>query len=199
MNVLEIFDNIGRIYFVFLNVVTPVFILVLIGYHIGPRLQVEARSLSRPAYFVFVPAFVFNIISKTQIEAELAFQMVAYIFVVQLAVAFLGFLVAKALRQSKDVTAAFVLIATFGNVGNFGLPLIEFRLGEASRIPATIYFLAIVFISFVICVGVASWARSGGITAVFSVFKTPALLALIPALAFNMLKYRYFCHVCVVC
>jgi predicted permease len=98
----------------------------------------------------------------------------------------LGFLVAKALRQSKDVTAAFVLIATFGNVGNFGLPLIEFRLGEASRIPATIYFLAIVFISFVICVGVASWARSGGITAVFSVFKTPALLALIPALAFNM-------------
>ena len=186
MNVLEIFDNIGGIYLVFLNVVTPVFILVLIGYFIGPRLQVEARSLSRLAYFVFVPAFVFNIIRKTQIEVELAFQMVAYIFVVQLAVAFLGFLVGKALRQSKDVTAAFVLIATFGNVGNFGLPLIEFRLGEASRIPATIYFLAIVFISFVICVGVASWARSGGVTAVFSVFKTPALLALIPALAFNM-------------
>ena len=51
---------------------------------------------------------------------------------------------------------------------------------------STIYFLAILFISFVICVGVASWARSGGVTAVFSVFKTPALLALIPALAFNM-------------
>ena len=65
-------------------------------------------------------------------------------------------MVAKALRQSKEVSAAFVLIATFGNVGNFWLPLEEFRLGEASRIPATIYFLAIVFISFVICVGVAS-------------------------------------------
>ena len=141
MNVFELFDNIGGIFFVFLNVVTPVFILVLIGYFIGPRLQVQARSLSRPAYFVFVPAFVFNIISKTQIEADLA---------------------------------------------NFGLPLIEFRLGDASRTPATIYFLAIVFISFVICVGVASWARSGGMTAVLSVFKTPALLALIPALAFNM-------------
>jgi predicted permease len=42
------------------------------------------------------------------------------------------------------------------------------------------------FISFVICVGVASWARSGGVTAVFSVFKTPALIALIPALVFNI-------------
>ena len=84
MKVLEIFDNINGIYFVLLNIVTPVFILVLISYFIGLRLQVEALSLSRPAYFVFVPAFAFNTISKTQIEAELAFQMVVYIFTVQL-------------------------------------------------------------------------------------------------------------------
>ena len=64
--------------------------------------------------------------------------------------------------------------------------MIEFLLGEASRIPAKIYFLAIVFISFVICLGLASCARSGGMTAIFSFFKTPALLALIPALAFNL-------------
>ncbi|HBR60417.1 MAG TPA: transporter, partial [Deltaproteobacteria bacterium] len=77
MNAFLLFDNISGIFFVFLNVVTPVFILVLIGYVIGPRLQVQARSLSRPAYFVFAPAFVFNMIIKTKIEAELAFQMVA--------------------------------------------------------------------------------------------------------------------------
>ena len=46
--------------------------------------------------------------------------------------------------------------------------------------------MAIVFISFVICVGAASWATSGGMQAVFSVFKTPALLALIPAMALNL-------------
>ena len=186
MNVFDLTENIGRILFVFINVVTPVFVLVIIGYFIGPRLQVEARSLSRPAYFVFVPAFVFNIISKTQIEAYLALHMLGFIFVAQIAVAFLGFLVAKALRQSSEVTAAFILIATFGNVGNFGLPLIVFRMGETARTYATVYFVATVFISFVICVGVASWARSGGVTAVFSVFKTPALLALIPALVYNI-------------
>ena len=64
--------------------------------------------------------------------------------------------------------------------------MIEYKLGEISRIPATVYFLAILFISFVICVGAASWARSGGLQEIFSVFKTPALLALIPALAFNI-------------
>ncbi len=179
-------ENIGGIFLVFLNVVTPVFILVVIGYFVGPRLKIEARSLSRTAYFVFIPAFVFNIISEAKIDSELALQMLSFILVAQIAVALLGFLVGKALRQSREITAAFVLIATFGNVGNFGLPLIVFRLGETARTYATVYFVAAVFISFVICVGVASWVRSGGVTAVFSVFKTPALLALIPAMAFNL-------------
>ncbi len=179
-------ENIGGIFLVFLNVVTPVFILVVIGYFVGPRLKIDARSLSRTAYFVFIPAFVFNIISEAKIDSELALQMLSFILVAQIAVALLGFLVGKALRQSREITAAFVLIATFGNVGNFGLPLIVFRLGESARTYATVYFVATVFISFVICVGVASWARSGGVTAVFSVFKTPALIALIPALVFNI-------------
>ena len=179
-------ENIGGIFLVFLNVVTPVFILVVIGYFVGPRLKIDARSLSRTAYFVFIPAFVFNIISEAKIDSGLALQMLSFILVAQIAVALLGFLVGKALRQSREITAAFVLIATFGNVGNFGLPLIVFRLGETARTFATVYFVATVFISFVICVGVASWARSGGVTAVFSVFKTPALIALIPALVFNI-------------
>ena len=179
-------ENIGGIFLVFLNVVTPVFILVVIGYFVGPRLKIEARSLSRTAYFVFIPAFVFNIISEAKIDSGLALQMLSFILVAQIAVALLGFLVGKALRQSREITAAFVLIATFGNVGNFGLPLIVFRLGETARTYATVYFVATIFISFVICVGVASWARSGGVTAVFSVFKTPALIALIPALVFNI-------------
>ena len=179
-------ENIGGIFLVFLNVVTPVFILVVIGYFVGPRLKIDARSLSRTAYFVFIPAFVFNIISEAKIDSELALQMLSFILVAQIAVALLGFLIGKALRQSREITAAFVLIATFGNVGNFGLPLIVFRLGETARTYATVYFVATVFISFVICVGVASWARSGGVTAVFSVFKTPALIALIPALVFNI-------------
>ncbi len=179
-------ENIGGIFLVFLNVVTPVFILVVIGYFVGPRLKIDARSLSRTAYFVFIPAFVFNIISEAKIDSELALQMLSFILVAQIAVALLGFLVGKALRQSREITAAFVLIATFGNVGNFGLPLIVFRWGETARTFATVYFVATVFISFVICVGVASWARSGGVTAVFSVFKTPALIVLIPALVFNI-------------
>jgi len=80
-------ENIGGIFLVFLNVVTPVFILVVIGYFVGPRLKIEARSLSRTAYFVFIPAFVFNIISEAKIDSGLALQMLSFILVAQIAVA----------------------------------------------------------------------------------------------------------------
>ena len=69
MNFADFSDNMLALSLVFLNVVTPVFILVAVGFFIGPLLKIAARPLSRIAYFVFVPAFVFNIISEAKIVA----------------------------------------------------------------------------------------------------------------------------------
>jgi len=66
-------------------------------------------------------------------------------------------------------------------VGNFGLALVQFRLGAQALVPATIYFIVILITSFVVCVGVAAFTRGGGLSAVASVFKTPALLVVVPA------------------
>ena len=172
---------------IFFNVITPVFALVLIGYVAGPRLGLDARTLSRFAYFILIPCFVFNVIATAEFDPAVAGQMVIFIWVVELACAVLGFAVAKLLRRSAQMTAAYVLIATFGNVGNFGLPLIEFRLGPEALLPATIYFLAIVVIAFVIGVGVASFANGGSLAAVTAVLKTPALIAIVPAVLVNAL------------
>ncbi len=166
---------------IFVNVVMPVFAIVLVGYLAGPRLGLSGRTLSRAAYYLFIPAFVFDTISKADVALDLASRMVLYIFAVHAACALLGYLTAKLLGRSRETAAAYVLIAVFGNVGNFGLPLITFRLGEAARVPATVYFLAILVIAFVICVGTASWTKGGKMAAVLSVFKTPALVALLPA------------------
>ncbi len=170
---------------IFLNVITPVFALVIIGYFAGPRLRLEARTLSRYAYFILIPAFIFNIISTARIQAALATQMIIYILIVHVGCAVLGLLVAWLLRRSAQMMAAYVLIAVFGNVGNFGLPVIEFRLGPDALAAATVYFLAILTIAFIIGVGAANWNNGGGMGAALAVFKTPALIALVPALVFN--------------
>ena len=100
MNYFDFFDNIGGIFFVFLNVVTPVFSSINWLFY-WTTFADRSSVIFTSSLFCFFPALVFNIISKTKIEAELASQMIFYIFAVQFAIANLGFMVAKALRQSK--------------------------------------------------------------------------------------------------
>lgn len=170
---------------IFLNVVLPVFGIVAIGYVLGPWLRLEAQTLSRAAYYVFVPAFVFKAISTSRVELGSTLMMVLFMTLAHLVFAALGWIVGRLCKRSAEVTAAFVMIAVFGNVGNFGIPLIRFRLGDSALAPATIYFVAILITAFIICVGAAGWVKGGRIGAVGSIFKTPALWATLPAMAIS--------------
>lgn len=170
---------------IFFNVIAPVFALVALGRFVGPRLNIEARSLSRAAYFLFIPAFVFSTLSQATIEAALAARMISYTVITHIIVAFAGFLIAWLLGKSAKMIGAYTLIAVFGNVGNFGFPIIQFHLGEAAIEAATVYFLGILVVSFIIGVVAANWHKGGSAAAVLEVFKTPALIATVPAVIFN--------------
>lgn len=178
----------GQLLAIFFNVLAPVFLLVLLGYLVGPTLQLEARTLSRFAYFILTPAFIFNILSQAEIEASLATRMIIYIATVYLLSGLIAFLVARLLRRSADMTAAYVMIAVFGNVGNFGLPIIQFSQGDTALVAATVYFLAVLVVAFVVCVMAANISRGGTLRSVIAVFKTPALIALPPAILFNWMQ-----------
>jgi predicted permease len=170
---------------IFLNVLVPVFALVLLGYLAGPRLQLEGRTLSRLAYFILTPAFVFTILSRTRIEAALAGRMIGFITVVYLATIVTAFMAARLLKRSPAMTAAYVMIAAFGNVGNFGLPIIQFAEGPDALGVATVYFLANLVLAFVVCVTAANFSRGFSLAMAGQVFRTPALIALAPALLVN--------------
>jgi predicted permease len=75
-------------------------------------------------------------------------------------------------------------MAVYSNSGNFGLSLTEFRFGAEALALSTIYFLAITVFSFVVGVAAAGWARGGSRAAIAAVLKTPALIAVVPALFF---------------
>jgi malate permease and related proteins len=57
---------------IFSNIPLRVFTLVLIGCFAGPRLGMEPRTLSKLAYYIQAPAFIFNVFSKADVEVELA-------------------------------------------------------------------------------------------------------------------------------
>ena len=176
-----------QLFSIFLDVVVPVFTLVFLGYLAGPALKLEARTLSRTAYFIFVPALIFQIISRAEFHAAVAAKMLVYIVLVHILCGLAAFGIARMLKCSVELTAAYVVIAVSGNVGNFGLPLIRFRFGEQALAQGTIYFLGVMVISMAISVLAASWARDGSSAkALASIFKTPALIAVVPALIVNI-------------
>ncbi|PLY02528.1 MAG: transporter [Desulfuromonas sp.] len=168
---------------VFINVTLPVFGIVALGYLLGARLQLQARTLTRVAYYVFVPAFIFKAIGGAELPLSSTIKMLTFIVLVHLLTVLAAAGIGRALDRPKVMIAAFVMIASFGNVGNYGLAMIHFHLGEAAIAPSTIYFVAVTISAFIICVGAAGWARGGRRGAFWGLLKTPALWAVVPALA----------------
>ena len=179
-----------QVFSVFLDSVIPVALVVLLGYFVGPKLKLEVPVLSRCVYYFLIPALVFDTISKAEISVHTAASMIGYISVVHVACALVAFLIARLLKRSPEVTAAYVLIAVFGNVANIGLPVLNFRFGEAAQVPAALYFLAIFVVAMFISILAANLATHGGMTALFAVLKTPGILALFPAVFFWVTDYE---------
>jgi malate permease and related proteins len=177
---------------IFLNVLVPVFLLVGLGYWAGPRLGLDSRTMSRFAYFILIPAYVFDVLSTARIGAALAGRMTAYAIVVHLGCAGVGYLVARALKRPPQMVAAYMLIAVFGNVGNFGIPIIRFRFpgDEQAVVAGTVYFIAISSTAFVVSVAAANWHKGGGLRSALAVLRTPALIAVPPALLVNWLGWQ---------
>lgn len=174
---------------IFFNVLTPVFAIIIVGYIAGPRLGLKVDTLTRLAYFVLIPAFVFDVLSRAEFPPGLAVRMVIFVQVVFILCALGAYLVAKALGRPPQMVAAYMLIASFANVGNFGLPIIQFRLGDAGLEAATVFFVSSVFISFLIGVAVSNWYKGGSMGAFLAVIKTPALIVVPPALLVNGLDW----------
>ena len=166
---------------VFINVILPVFAIVLLGAFLGGRLELQARTLTRAAYYVFVPAFIFQSISRADVPLTSLTRMVTFIILTHLLAVLIAAGLGRLLGRSREMIAAFIMIAAFGNVGNFGLALIQFRLGDIALPEASIYFIVINTAAFVICISAAGWAHGGSRGAIWAVLKTPALWATGPA------------------
>lgn len=167
---------------IFVNIVLPVFGIVIVGYLLGAKLELQAQTLSRAAYYIFVPAYIFQAIGNANIALDDTLKMIGFIVSAQSLVAFVAGFIARLLKRTREMIAAYIIIAVFANVGNYGIAVIYFRFGDSGLGPATIYYVVMSIIQFIIGIGAAGWVRGGGKGAFWNLFKTPAILAVIPAI-----------------
>ncbi len=68
----------SELFSVFLNVILPVFGIVLIGALTGKRLELQAQTLTRSAYYIFIPAFIFQAISAAELPLTSTLRMIVF-------------------------------------------------------------------------------------------------------------------------
>jgi predicted permease len=176
----------GELGAIFLDILAPVFLLVAVGFGFGRRLGVDPQPLARSAYFLLAPAFIFEVLAASQLGGDVVVRMVAVLLVTTAGVAFLGWAAGRAFSRTPSVTAALVLVAVYGNVGNFGLPIVAFEFGEGALDLAGVAFLTVNLSAFLIGVTAATWRTSRPARALWTAITTPAVAVVPLAVAVNL-------------
>jgi predicted permease len=170
---------------IFVDVLAPVFLVVAIGFLVGRLLDLDPRPLARVAYYVFVPAFVFDVLVTSELAGATVVRVVGVLTLTTIAVALLAWGLGRGMRRTRSVTVAWVLVAVFGNVGNLGIAVNVFEFGEDAADLAGIAFLTVNVLAFFIGVGAIRWGDSHPLRAIGAALATPGVLGAVPAVLLN--------------
>ncbi len=170
------------------NVVGPVAALVLLGALTGPRLGIDPGQLSRLAYWVLGPAFMFDALARAELERSLIARLVVVSVVGMVAAALVALAMGRSLSLSSSTKAAMALSSSYGNVGNAGLAISIFALGDAIKPAASLVMLVVNTLGVLFGVGLASRDKGGLGSAIRRAFSAPMTLAAFAAIGFSYLN-----------
>ncbi|HHC07673.1 MAG TPA: AEC family transporter [Actinobacteria bacterium] len=175
----------GRLLQVLVDILLPVFAIVGVGAVAGRRLRIDPRTLSTVAYWITGPAFVFAVLSRAELGADLVVKTVLATAAAMAAAGVVGVAVTRARRRPAPVVGAVTLTSIYGNVGNFGLAIVAFAYGDRALPLAGIVLVVVNVVGLV--VGVAAAHRAHGWTvALRRAILAPMTLAVAPAIAVNL-------------
>ncbi len=175
---------------ILLDVLAPAFLVVAAGYAVGRAFSLDPRPTARIAYYVLVPAFVFEVLVESDLGGNTVIRMVGAMAATMLTVAAVAWVVSRSLRRPRSIGLAFVLVAVFGNAGNLGLAVTIFEFGDEAADLAGIAFLTVNVLSFLVAITAIRWGDGDPLRAVGMALVTPAVLAVPPALLVNAANAR---------
>jgi predicted permease len=176
---------VGDLFSILFDVLAPVFLVVAAGYVVGRRFDLDPRPTARIAYYVLVPAFVFEVLRASDLAGETVVRMLGVLVVTTVAVAGVAWLVGRGMGRTRSIIVAFVLVAVFGNVGNVGLAVTIFEFGEDAADLAGVAFLTVNVLAFLIAITAIRWGDEHPLRAFGAALATPAVLAVPPAILAN--------------
>ncbi len=162
---------------VIFDVLAPVAILVGLGAGLGPRLHIDVGGLSRLAYNVFGPAFIFAVLAGADLERGVVARLVLAGLAGMASAVALAVLWSRITGAGYELTAATAITSSYGNVGNAGLAIVAFSLGDQALPVAGVLMLTINLTGLVLSVGLAEARSRSPLPALGRALATPMAIA----------------------
>lgn len=105
------------------NNIIPIFILIIFGFLLSKKFNLDINTLSKLNFYIFVPGFLFFNLYSTEIPKGM-FKIITLIISFLIINAIIGLVVTKVGKFENGMTSAFQNSIMFYNSGNFGVPLI---------------------------------------------------------------------------
>ena len=136
-----------------INVMGPVVLIVAVGWFAGSKMAFDVSTLSRLAFWVLGPAFVFDVFSDADLQGDVALRLLVAALAGMAAGAAVGIAAARPLGLRGARRDGVTMTSAYGNVGNAGLAISVFAFGD-SAVPAAALLMVIINISGIL-LGVA--------------------------------------------
>jgi len=168
---------------IFLDSLLPPLLIVGAGFALERTLGVDARSLSRVALYVFMPALIFVTLLQSQVGGAEFAQIGLFVVAATAAMWGFGLGISRLLGLDGTQTHAFLLAILFGNCGNYGLAVVLSAFGQAGLERGLVYFVVSSLLTQTFGAYLASRGRYSVRQSVRNVLRLPLIYAMVAAFA----------------
>ena len=177
--------NAGMLLSTFTDNLMPIILLGGLGFLAGKFLSVDSRTVGRIVFYLFSPILVFDLLLNSELDPRQTFTAIGLTAALIASLCVLSFLLGKVIKLERPLLLAVMLTASFGNTGNYGLPLVAFAFGEQALAYATLFFVTTTVLFNTLGVLIASLGRMDLKPALLGLFKVPAIYAVALAVLLN--------------
>ncbi|MFU8773425.1 MAG: AEC family transporter [Anaerolineales bacterium] len=174
----------------FSNNILPIFLAAGTGFLAAKYLKVNARSISKVAFFIFSPCLIFTLITTSQLGDYEVLRMASYALVNILVIGAVAWVIGRLIRLERRLLIALLLSTMFVNAGNYGLSLNLFAFGEPGLAHASIYFVISAILMYTLGVVIASLGKFSLKDALVGLLKIPIVYAVILGMLFTRFEWQ---------
>lgn len=172
----------------FINVIVPIFLVMIIGYVYGKRLAPDSKTFSSAIIYLFSPALVIDSLQSADLMGDMLLQVVAVIVATACVGVGIGYWLSSLFKLDKRGKSALILGVILFNGANYGIPFNTFMFGAEAEKIAILYYTVSVTLSNTLGVFIVSYGAEQTVTmreAITNVFKLPLFYATLLGLVMN--------------